>query len=215
MHRGIAGAAILFLIPLLTASAPALAEPPFGPGGPGGPGCRMEHFLERQAEELGLDDATRDAIQKIVEDGREQAHELADALHEARSVMRDLLTQDVPDSAAVMRQAEIIGEIEIEHSKHRLAKLIQIRSLLTPEQRALLMQKREGRREAIVEACAADLETLCPEAGEGRGVFRCLRSHRDDLSEECREAMPRRKPGGRGGFGGPGRGFGSGPPCDH
>lgn len=191
MHPGTTVAALLVAIPFLTAPDPALAKGRFGHGGPGGP--HLERFLEREAEALGLDAETTAAIRQVLEQGRERARELEDARRDARSVMHDLLSQDAPDEEAVMRQAETIGEIEIEQSKHRLKALLQVHALLTPEQRALLREKRGRRREALFESCAADLEAFCPEAEPGPERFRCLRSHRDDVSTGCRETMRERR----------------------
>jgi Spy/CpxP family protein refolding chaperone len=199
MRFSTAIAAILIVIPFIATPGPALAKGPFGERGPG---RHMEHFLEQEAEELGLDDETKATIRKLLEEGREQAREFDDALHEARSVVHDLLSQDVADEEAVMRQAEIIGQIETERSKHRLKTLMEIHALLTPEQRALLREKREQKRgrghEAILDACAADIEALCPEAEPGHGRFRCMLSHREDVSAECRETMREQRRGGRG-----------------
>jgi Spy/CpxP family protein refolding chaperone len=186
MRPGTAIAAILMVIPFIMAPGPANAKGPFGQRGPG---HHLEHFLQREAEALGLDTETTAAIQQLVEEARERARGLDDALHEARSAMHDLLSQDVADEEAVMRQAEIIGQIEIERSKHRLKALIQVHALLTPEQRALLRQKREQRHETLLEACAADLEAFCPDVEPGPERFRCLRSRRDDVSAGCRETV--------------------------
>ncbi len=57
-----------------------------------------------------------------------------------------LLSQDDPDEAAVMQQAETIGKVETEMHKHRLSTLLAVRALLTPEQRAELTRIREEMR---------------------------------------------------------------------
>jgi Spy/CpxP family protein refolding chaperone len=200
MNRRSLITAVLVLIPFIAVSGTVLAQRGFGPPGKGD---RMGDFLERNAEELGLDDETTEAIQQVLEEGRERARGLDDALHEAHMVMRDLLQQDVPDKTTVMRQAEVIGELEIERQKHRLSTLIEIRSMLTPEQRELLVGRREARREAMFEACADDFETLCPDVEPGPGMFRCMRSHRDEISDECLDALPKRRHGRRGSHRGP------------
>ena len=45
-----------------------------------------------------------------------------------------------PDEAAVMQHADAIGQAETEMHKHRLATMLEIRALLTPEQRQELTQ---------------------------------------------------------------------------
>lgn len=198
MNRRTLITAALVLVPFIAVSGSVLAQRGFGPPGPPGGGDPMGKFLERNAEELGLDEETTEAIQQVLEEGRERARGLDDALREAHMVMRDLLGQDVPDEATVMRQAEVIGEFEIERQKHRLSTLIEIRSLLTPEQRELLVGRREARREAMFEACAEDFEALCPDVEPGPAMFRCMRSHRDEISDECLDAIPRPRHGHRG-----------------
>jgi Spy/CpxP family protein refolding chaperone len=199
MRSGTAIAAVLIVIPFIAAPGPALAKGPFGHGGPG---RHLEQFLEQEAEELGLDEETKTAIRQLLEEGRERAREFDDALHEAHSTMHHLLSQDTADEEAVMRQAEIIGQLETERSKHRLKTLMEIHARLTPEQRALLRERREhkrGRRhEAVLEACAADIEALCPDAEPGPERFRCMLNHREDVSAGCRETMREQRRGGRG-----------------
>jgi Cysteine rich repeat len=42
----------------------------------------------------------------------------------------------------------------------------------------------------VREACAADIQRLCPDAQSGRGGVRmCLRDHQNDLSDNCRSAL--------------------------
>jgi len=73
--------------------------------------------------------------------GREDAKLVA-----AHEQMHALLAADVPDEAAVMQQAERIGALETDERKTRLRGMLQIRALLTPEQRALLVEIHEARR---------------------------------------------------------------------
>ncbi len=140
----LAGFAATILVGLTLAGSSAARPPSGGPGGPGGHG--PGRLIDEHADELGLDEETREAIQRIVDDSREDAegfHEELRALHDA---MRTLLSQDEPDEAAVMQQAETIGKVETEMHKHRLSTLLAIRALLTPEQRAELTRIREETR---------------------------------------------------------------------
>jgi Spy/CpxP family protein refolding chaperone len=101
---------------------------------------RGEHsgWIERHAEELGIDDATLAQIERIIDASRESAEAIYDEHRAARDAMRALLDADAPDRAAVMAQAEVIGEIDVRKHQYRLATMLEIRALLTPEQRTQL-----------------------------------------------------------------------------
>jgi Spy/CpxP family protein refolding chaperone len=173
-------------------STAALARPPFGgPPGPRGP----EGMIEEHADRLGLDDEARAAIRAIVDASHERAAELHEDHREAHRVLRDLLSQDSPDEAAVMQQAELLGTIETETTKHRLQTLLRIRALLTPEQREEMMgmhrghREHHGRPEMLLENCEGDLEKLCPDAGSPFDRMECLHEHADHVSEGCVSAL--------------------------
>jgi len=124
----------------------ATAQPP--PGGPreGRPG--FDRMLERDADRLGLDTATRDRVREIADAARaasEPLEEQRGALHER---MRALLDQEEPDRDAVMRLADRIGAVDTELRKRHLAALLEIRALLTPAQREELVRIHEERRDA-------------------------------------------------------------------
>jgi Spy/CpxP family protein refolding chaperone len=125
---------------LLCLAAPGRAEPPDerphprrSPAG----------FIEEHAERLGLDAETRAAIQAISSESRAAEQELRGRIHGAHERMRELLDEDAPEASAVMAQAEVIGALETEARKERLAAMLRIRKLLTPEQRAELVRIRE------------------------------------------------------------------------
>jgi Spy/CpxP family protein refolding chaperone len=115
-------------------------------GGGRGPKPSFDHLLERHAERLGLDDATQARIRAIADARREEGERLAERVRALHGEMRALLDQDAPDTDAVMRQAEAIGAAETEMHKQRLATLLEIRALLTPEQRRELVRIVEERK---------------------------------------------------------------------
>jgi Spy/CpxP family protein refolding chaperone len=134
----------------LTLAGTSAARPPFdGPGGRDGPGDHEAgRLIDEHADELGLDEETREAIQQIVDDSRKEGRGFHRELRGLHDAMRELLSQDEPDEAAVMQQAERIGKLETEMHKHRLSTILAVRALLTPEQRAELTRiRREMRRE--------------------------------------------------------------------
>ena len=123
-------------------------------------------------------------------------------LRDAHEEMRNLLSREAPDESAVMQQAEGIGELELEERKNRLRATLQIRALLTLEQRQELIRIREesGRpwRHGPLGACGVDVERICSGAQRGHATVQCLSEHWDELSEECRSVFESRS---RRGFG--------------
>ena len=153
-------------------------------------------FLEEEyAERLGLEAGTLAAIHTIVETARLQNKTLGTELHQAHAQMRALLSQDTPDPAAVMQQADTIGALELAERKNRLQAMLQIRTLLTPAQRQELIRLQgessmRGRFDGL-RACQADSAKLCPDAASGRARLQCLHDHLEALSEPCRAAIQR------------------------
>lgn len=199
----LAGFVAALLAGLAVASA-GFAEPPFGGDHRGG-GHHRGHgpagFIEEHTEQLGLDDETREAIDGIVDESRERARGLHRELRGLHREMRDLLSQENPDEAAVMQQAEAIGQAETELHKHRIGALIKIRALLTDEQRAELIRIREETRsqwrQPLIESCEVDVDRFCPDA-EGPWSRRgCARDHWEELSPDCQGAIEAAREKGR------------------
>jgi Spy/CpxP family protein refolding chaperone len=199
MSRGRTTFVALISVVAMAAGSSATAKPPH-------PGHRLECITER----LDLDADTEAAVEAAIEENRSQAQALRDEIREARRALHDLLSQEMPDEAAVMAHAQALGDLETNEMKHRLAALLQIRALLTPAQRAEMVEMRHKHRASIVEACEADVEAFCSDAGNPREALRCLKRNTEELSDECREALPSR---GRGRGPGHGRGPGPGPDC--
>lgn len=152
-----------------------------------------ERFIEKHAERLGLDEATRDAIREIVRSSSEEARSLREEYRAERGALHDLLHQHPPDRDAVMAQAEKIGAIKTELRKHRLDTMLRIHALLTPEQLEELVEIRDeyrSRRFAhLFEACGEELGELCAGVEDPRSAKDCLRDHVDALGDTCREAV--------------------------
>jgi Spy/CpxP family protein refolding chaperone len=184
------------VIAALAVASAGSARPPFGGHhGPGGhhPGHGPHGFIEEHAAQLGLDEATRGAIDEIVDESRERGRELRRELRGLHREMHHLLSQDAPDEATVMQQADAIGQVETELHKHRLAAIIKIRSLLTEEQRAELTRIRQETRAQwlppLIEACEADVDQFCPEAEAPWSRRRCMDDHWQELSPVCQDAI--------------------------
>ena len=185
----------LGLIGILVAG-PALARGGFGHGR-GGHGS---FIVKKHAERLGLDDARIQAIEDVVAQSREKTADVRQQLHAVHAALRELLRQDTPDEAAVMAKADELTALKGQLRKAKLASMIKVRSMLTPEQRAELVkimderqaakEERRTQRQALIgAACAEDIAKFCPdtEAGPARGA--CLREHRGELSDACQGAM--------------------------
>jgi Spy/CpxP family protein refolding chaperone len=112
---------------------------------PGGPGKGF--LLERQIEKLELPAETRAKVDAVLADARTHQEALHEQIRTAHEAMRKLLDQEIVDETAVMAQADAIGALMTEARKDDLRSLIQVRSLLTPEQRASLDQQMEKRAE--------------------------------------------------------------------
>ena len=122
-------------------STTAFAFPPGGPGGPrGGPGhASPPHELIRaHADELGLDAATVDEIVQIAEDSHDEIRETHEAIRMEKDKLHELLRAETPNRQRVMAQVDAVSRAEAAMKKQQLGILMDIRALLTPEQRAAL-----------------------------------------------------------------------------
>ncbi len=150
-------------------------------------------MFKEHAERLGLDEKTLADIQKVVETSQTRSGELKSEMRTAYLELHTLLSQDLPKERDVMKLAERIGKLDTEKRKQRLAAVLKVRSLLTSEQRAELVKIREEKKEAFLapirEACAEDMERLCPGMGPGPERGMCLHEHKAELSEGCRSAV--------------------------
>jgi len=190
MHRFKWVASIGAVLAVLTLAGVGFARPPFeSPDSDRDPGA----FIEENAEALDLDGETLTAIRGIVEQSKAKGDQLHARLRELREEMKALLAQSAPDESTVMKQIETIGAVETEMHKHRLGTMLEIRALLTPEQREEMTRLRDESRgrwkHALREACQDDLETLCPDAVDRWSRKQCLRDQGENVSAACRDAI--------------------------
>lgn len=173
---------------------------PRGRSRPGGP--PTGRFVERHAERLGLDEDTQSSIAAITDTSHANGKNIHQSLRRAHQKMRELLQQDTPNEASVLRQAQKIGILQIEEQKNRLQAMLQIRALLTPEQRQTIIQFRKenrprrqsrGRaRRKQFNTCRENVARLCPNAESGHSSIQCLANNWDALSHECHTFFERR-----------------------
>jgi Spy/CpxP family protein refolding chaperone len=136
---------LIRLLAVLLAVA-GLAAPALGEHGHLRKKPPLDEILERNAERLGLDAETLAKIRAAADASRPEHERLEEELHALRLEMRALLSDDAPDPDAVMQLADRVGAAETALDKHRLATLLEIRGLLTPEQRRELVRIYEERR---------------------------------------------------------------------
>ena len=199
--RTISIASLAALLALLLCAGQGQARPPFRGDFMEGDGGHEGRFLDEYADRLGLDEEIREKIRAKIDASQAESEPLRDQLHDGYGALRELLMQDTPDRGAVMKQAQVLGELKLALGKLRLATLLDVRALLTPEQRAEMIAIHEERKsrfiDPVLEGCADDLEALCPDAEDPRDVFRCMKEQRESLSEQCRDSFHRGHPGRR------------------
>lgn len=104
------------------------------------------------SSKLGVDQATAEKIKGIVDAAKPKLQAARQSLKDVRRHLHDLLSANSPDRSAVLSQADQLGQLETALRKQRLEMMLDIQSLLTPEQRQKMvtmfrdrMQKRFGR----------------------------------------------------------------------
>jgi len=130
------GAVLALVAALALAGAASAGGQPDETRPPGG-------LITRNAARLGLQGDALAAVQAVIDASGARHADLLAKLDTARDAMRELLSQPVPDAKAVMSQADAIGAVETELHKNRLQAIMEIRALLTPEQRKTLLQIRD------------------------------------------------------------------------
>lgn len=138
------------LLLTLVAALPAIAQPGSGRGGPAGDGPRGDGFRDggfgpRLEKILDLTEEQKEAIGSLREKQRGSALEQRKELMKLRHEIRGLMLEDEPDAGALeklVRQAGALKtEMQVARTRHRL----EVRKLLTDEQRDELLLHRPHR----------------------------------------------------------------------
>jgi Spy/CpxP family protein refolding chaperone len=150
--RGSCAAAALGIAAVVGAQERGELEPT-GPGiGAGFAGGIEARWLERHAKELGLDEKTLEEVRKIAEETRSSANRRSEELRNESRRLGEKLAEEMPDAAALAKQAEAMGRVWTAALKDRVNASVRMRKLLTPEQRkkAAELRRKEppGRRAA-------------------------------------------------------------------
>ncbi len=136
-------ASIIAFVTVFTLGASGGWAQPLGPPvghGPLGP------RLERLIKELGLDAATLAQVDAIIDASRLKTRPLRRQVREARHHMRRLLEAAAPEEAAVLEHVERIGSLQTALRKEQLKTMLRVRALLSPEQRATLLERLNQKR---------------------------------------------------------------------
>jgi Spy/CpxP family protein refolding chaperone len=158
--QGLLGLALLIMT-LMT--LPALAQPGRGMRGKWGPEARGGHggylasqFLLRPniQKELGLSADQVGKIEKLDYDTKKEAIQMKAQLAEARLDLQQLIKADQPDRTKVMSQIDAVGKLNIEQRKADVNRLLDLKSILTPEQQAKAKQMLGERRNEFREKFA-------------------------------------------------------------
>ena len=107
-----------------------------GPGGPGMRGPGMERGMRRAnlLRDLDLSKEQRDKIADLRDKQQRSAIRSQADLQVARLDLRRLMRADKPDRAAINRQIDRVTELRSELEKSRVGMMLDMRSVLTPEQ---------------------------------------------------------------------------------
>ena len=116
----------------LALSVSSLAAPPPPPPPPPTP---AHEVIAERAADLGIDAQTAKQIVTLAEAERDNVEALQQQLEDARADLHDLLEAEEPVRAEVMAAIDHLGSVETELHKTRVGVLLEIRALLTPEQR--------------------------------------------------------------------------------
>jgi len=127
-----------YLVPVSAALALVAAVTVAGPAAAWRHGPPPDGGFERQLDRLNLEPAQREQIQAILDAAKPQREQMRAQLESARERMHELMKQDQPDETVIMQQADTLGQLQTEAHKSVLHTLLQVRALLTPEQRTQL-----------------------------------------------------------------------------
>lgn len=138
------------------------AAPPFGGGGRGFE--ERARRLEGMAAALDLDAESRAGLSRVMERAGQRRQALGRQIHQSNRSLEKLFEDPLPDREAVMAQLDELADLEAQDHRDRATTRLEIRQLLTPEQREKLVgmkkQRRQDRRARFEAACEADLEPL-------------------------------------------------------
>ncbi len=150
-------AILLAILILATGLAPALAQQPAPAphpqprhhGSPDAHDVVARHFFPPEMimahqRDIGLGEEQREAIKTAVDEAHATVHDLKWDLQPETQALADLVAAESLDEAAVLAQAERVMDMEKRIKLIHMSLVIQIKNLLTAEQRETLRGLRGG-----------------------------------------------------------------------
>lgn len=183
-----------WLAAALAAAFPGVPPHHFEPPSP-------EQVIAKHAAELGIAEETLAQIRTLGEQHRSERSVIVAELRQQKLALRTLLEGAQPSEAEAIALARKIGTLETDLSVSRLAAMMRMHALLTPEQNAALREKLRGRyaeRRALLEsataACQKEIAEYCePADGPPGAALMCLlhqrRSQGFAVSSACEAAL--------------------------
>jgi Spy/CpxP family protein refolding chaperone len=129
----------------LLLSGAAAAQVTLGPRV--GPGTAEVRLVERNAERLKLDEKTLAAVQALGAEASAEDEKLNKQLRDERLKLRDLLSEELPEEAALMKQSQLVSKLGADIQKLQMQTTLRVRKLLTVEQRKELLELRKNVRQ--------------------------------------------------------------------
>jgi Spy/CpxP family protein refolding chaperone len=166
------------LIAGAAAAQPDAEAPPAPPCGGQGWGHAWDDgqgHQERMAAHLDLTEEQKEAVGKLLEEGRQRRLETRKAMMRLRNQLEGELLADEPDAGRVEKLIEEIGDLRTQQEATHMKQRLEIRKLLTKEQRdRMLMHGPRGGHGRGPGAC----EAPCDRSGRGHRGHRAPHGRR-------------------------------------
>lgn len=154
MNRTLATAALLFALPAASLAAPRVPEDQPKPPTPPSQQERQHRRLERAAEFLKLSEAQRASIKAIHEKNRDAAKVRRESAQAAAKAFHEAARDPKVTTDQLRRLHQAMADARFEAFSSHRAMQLEVRSLLTPEQREQAATLRgmalERRRERLM-----------------------------------------------------------------
>ena len=114
-------------------------SPPLMGGGMMDGGMPIQHLLKDK--DLGLTQDQQQQILAIRNSSTNELKQLQAKMQAAAKAQAELMSQDMPNEEAVLKGADDLSQIHSALNRLRIKQLLEIRKVLTPEQRAKMREK--------------------------------------------------------------------------